>query len=135
MKVIRNARSNHYCGPAALSLLTGKSVDEVAAALRERFNRRAIFGVTGVAMREILRQYGHDPSPVLTDGSRPTLARFLRMTKDRGPGERFLINVTGHYLVLRGRKLYDNKNPEGVFVRQYAHRRKRVKAAWRIETL
>ena len=62
------------------------------------------------------------------------LARLLRSLKERGPEHIFLINATWHYVVLRGRKSYDNKNPEGTFVRQYRHRWVRVYATWMVAT-
>lgn len=127
MKVIRNANDNTFCGPAALSLITGKPVSECTAALRAATGRRAIFGVAYREMMAVLPMLGYIAAPIPIGDKPPTLAALLRKLKDRRPEDVYLLSVTDHYLVLRGRKIYDNRNPEGVFVRQYPHRRVRVK--------
>jgi hypothetical protein len=130
MRVLRRENSNTFCGPAALSLITGKSVDDCVSVLkRVRQSTRAVKGVYNEEMREALGHLGYRMH-VLPVRGKPTLARILRSLKERGPEHIFLINTTGHYVVLRGRKIYDNKNPEGIFVRHYRHRRARVYATW-----
>ena len=134
MKVLRREGSNQFCGPAALSLITGRSVDDCVGVLKDvRHNSRAVKGVYNGEMREALIHLGYRMH-VLPVRGRPTLARLLRSLKERGPEHIFLINTTGHYVVLRGRKIYDNKNPKGIFVRQYRHRRARVYATWIVAT-
>jgi hypothetical protein len=98
-----------------------------------RQSTRAIKGVYNTEMRTALVHLGFRMH-VLPVRGRPTLARLLRSLKERGSEHIFLINTTRHYLVLRGRKIYDNKNPEGTFVRQYEHRRARVYATWIVAT-
>lgn len=134
MRVLRREGSNQFCGPAALSLITGRSVDDCVGVLKDvRHSSRAVKGVYNGEMREALTHLGYRMH-VLPVRGRPTLARLLRSLKERGPENIFLINTTGHYVVLRGRKIFDNKNPEGVFVRQYRHRRARVYASWIVAT-
>jgi len=130
VRVLRSVASNQFCGPAALSLITGKSVDDCVSVLKDvRQSSRAVKGVYNGEMREALSHLGYRMY-VLPVRGRPTFARLLRSLKERGPEHIFLINTTSHYVVLRGRKIYDNKNPEGIFVRQYQHRRARVYASW-----
>lgn len=134
MKVLRPVGSSSFCGPAALSLITGRSVDDCVTVLKHiRQSARAIKGIYNTEMREALGHLGYQMH-VLPVRGRPTLAQLLRSLRERGPEHIFLINTTGHYVVLRGRKIYDNKNPEGVFVRQYNHRRARVYASWIVAT-
>ena len=62
-----------------------------------------------------------------------TLARWLKITRPLRschPARPFLVNVTDHYIVVCGRKIYDNFFTEGVWLRRYPHRRIRVKKAW-----
>ena len=134
MKVLRRVGSSSFCGPAALSLITGRSVDDCVTVLKHiRQSARAIKEIYNTEMREALAHLGYQMH-VLPVRGRPTLAQLLRSLRERGPEHIFLINTTGHYVVLRGRKIYDNKNPEGVFVRQYNHRRARVYASWIVAT-
>lgn len=150
MQVKRNAKSNGFCGPAALSLLTGEHVDDCVAAVREirkarRPNKRVcIRGMHNLEMLRVLRNLGFQYNPLHARpdypvrprskhaGNAPTLAQFLRWKRDRTPSQRFLLCTRNHYLVLRGNKIYDNNNPTGVFIRQYNHRRKRITAVWEV---
>jgi hypothetical protein len=130
VRVLRSVASNQFCGPAALSLITGRSVDDCVSVLKNvRHSSQVVKGVYNGEMREALNHLGYRMH-VLPVRGRPTLARLLRSLRERGPEYIFLINTTGHYVVLRGRKIYDNKNPEGILVRQYQHRRARVYASW-----
>ena len=148
MEVIRTEKSNKFCGPAALSLLTGRPVDEIVLAVKNlRISDegirgyRPLKGMYNSEMIAVLGQYGFELVRMAREcqdvyrlyDARPTLARWLRAKRQyrqEHPDAKILLNVTGHYLVLHGRKLYDNHNPEGVWLRQYRHRRIRVKHAW-----
>lgn len=164
MNVKRNAESNRYCGPAALSLLTGRHVDECTAQLRANRaswrpgRRHAIRGCFSQEILRVLHQWGfssqalHEQSnwpkkqkTVTKTGAfvlvkprtrvlGPTVAGFLRLTRSRTPEQRFFVATSTHFLVVRGRKIYDNLNPEGVFIREYRHRRYRITGAWEITT-
>lgn len=130
MKVRREEGDNRFCGPAALSLLTGRKVPTITAALRDITGDRAIKGVHNWAMRKALTLFGRNVEVVFTKYQttrmRPTLVGAIRMLKTRKPNEKFLITLSTHYVVLKGRKLYDNVHPTGVFLRQYPYRRSRV---------
>jgi hypothetical protein len=135
----RNKNSNHYCGPAAIALLTGRHVDDVAYVLREMSGRRAIKGVNNRWMVAALASMGRMALPVPTGaiargGLAPTLTQALAgCLKGRRPDAAFLLIVTGHYVVIQGRKLWDNKHPDGVYLGECPYRRKRVKAVWAVE--
>jgi hypothetical protein len=134
MKVNRAVHSNTYCGPAALSLLTGQHVDICTHLLKKfRNSTRPVAGVYNREVFNVLDYFGFiaTPLPPCT-GAGQTVAGFLRNLQDREPDAMYLINTTHHYLVLRGRKLFDNHHPEGIFIRQYPHRRSRVCSAWRV---
>jgi len=134
MKVIRNDRDNRYCGPAALSLITGRPVSECTEELRRHTGQRAIRGVYRNDLLDVSRRMGTRLINVPVIGTpgqqRPTLVKLLRQLRERHADDVYLINITGHYIVLKGIKLFDNVNPDGVFIRRYAHRRKRVKYVW-----
>lgn len=146
MKLIRTPHSNHFCGPAALALITGRPVDEVVAAVKAYRRRVApgkglrVKGMSNPELLSVLADFGIESirMPTMDDdyrlrGLRPTLARWLRenkLARLRHANWPFLVNITGHYIVVFGRKIYDNAHPEGVWLRQYHRRRARVKMAW-----
>lgn len=125
MRVEKRPGGNRYCGPAALSAIVGLTTDSAAQILREITGQRAIGGVTIASMSEALRRLGfriHDPIRYreARAGSlqRPTLARWLR-EYPRGAEEVVLVCITGHFLVVKGHKIYDNHHPDGVWIRSY----------------
>ncbi len=132
VQVIRNKGDNTYCGPAALSLLTGHHVSLCCHYVRKvRFNARPVKAISNGTMVRTLEHMGKKVAPVTFTGS-PTLVGLVRRLRARRPAQRFLIRTTGHFLVLQGRRVYDNLNPTGVFFGKYNHRRYRVLAAWEV---
>jgi hypothetical protein len=139
MKLIRDKHSNHYCGPAAVALLTGVHVDEAARALRAASGERAVKGTVNRHMMTALSLLGHMAIPVPTqsvNGRPPTLTQALKgALRGRQVETRYLVTLTGHYVVIQGRKLYDNKHPQGVRLTECPYRRKRVRALFSVVIL
>lgn len=140
MKVKRGERSNSFCGPAALSLITGKHVDECVKHVHDYRNsvecrRRNVRGMSNWEMTWTLRRMGFEQSKLMLPKQNPTLVAFMRWLKRQNHWDAkatYLIHVTGHYVVMKGIKLFDNHHPEGIFFGKYDHRRWRVKHAWAI---
>lgn len=140
MRVSRNPGDNSYCGPAALSLLTGYHVSLCAYELRKVTGKRAIRRIDNGPMIAALLRLGKRvrevplaPNHVCGALRRaPTLVGLSALLSGRTPLQRFLIRTKTHFLVLRGRKVYDNLNPEGIWFGQYNHRRYRVQACWEV---
>lgn len=123
---------NRWCGPYAVSHLLGCCTGEAAARLRRVSGRRQITGIAPRYVLSVLRGAGLFPVDVwnfrhLGATDRPTLAQFLKGKR----GGLYLVNVTGHYIVVNGWHIFDNSHPKGVKRRKWRKRRKRVKAAWR----
>lgn len=131
MKILRNKNSNHYCGPAAIALLTGVHVDEAARALRVASGKRAVKGAVNRHMMEALSLLGHFAIPVPV-ASKPTLTQALAGPLRGRQAETYLVTLTGHYVVIQGRTLYDNKHPEGVRLTECPYRRKRVRSLFSV---
>jgi hypothetical protein len=150
MTINRNKNSNRFCGPNALAALTGRHVDDTAHALRIVTKRKAIKGVFNRHMVAALELLGyratlvpvqrpltavmvHRTKAARTAQAFPTLTQVLRgALKGRGAAP-YLVNTTGHYVVIRGRMLFDNKHPEGIRLTECPYRRKRVKAIYAVE--
>ena len=131
LKVTKQSGDNTYCGPAALSIITGKPVSEVMRILHTYvLERRRVRGMWNHEMESCLWKMGYETRLVQLPLRMPTVAQWLR--NERKPDDTFLVQVSHHYIVVRGRKIADNRNPEGVFLRQYQHRRSRVHKVWHV---
>jgi len=135
---------NRYCGPAALAYVTRTDPKYAAKVLREVSGRRAIIGVRAYEMTEALKHLGLGYKAMTiadrivsrrrTNGCRlipQSLCQWLD-TFQPNADEEFIVNVTGHYLVIHGERYYDNGCHLGKPVSACPHLRKRVKNAWRI---
>lgn len=123
---------NKYCGPAAVSAVAGVSTDRAAALMRHKGGRRSIRGAFNHEVLGAFRYLGWDN--IMTDsfrkGRRPTLARWL--DGDRCRKSAYLVNVTGHYVVVRGDWFADSRQREPVHVDAAPGRRARVVKTWRL---
>lgn len=116
---------NRYCGPAAFSAITGKPAEHGARLMRQISGRPAIKGVHHLDLRESLFQMGYrTKSRAMV--KRPTLARFLRERTGELTTAMLLIELSSHYIVVKGRKAVDNFTEEPKFIRKFPHRRARV---------
>lgn len=62
----------------------------------------------------------------------PTLAEWMRAKRD--PNAHYILEVTNHWVLVKGRKFVDTfTKGEWVFLRSAPHRRKRVRGIWRVE--
>ncbi|HKV44611.1 MAG TPA: hypothetical protein VJT32_08060 [bacterium] len=136
MTIQRNKSSNRFCGPAALAAITGIHVDDAAYTLRKVSGKRFIKGIGTRHMLAAIERLGHRAQPMklgLTYGY-PTLTQALAgVLKGRPSDARYLVLITGHYVTIQGRRLVDNKHPEGIALTACPYRRKRVKGVWQIE--
>jgi hypothetical protein len=128
---------NHYCGPAALAYVLRSDPDHAAGLLRKVSGKRSIHGVTNVQLEAVLRLAGivfAKPAPTQgLDGATartplPTLARWY----DAAPPGEHIVCITGHYLVIHGHRMFDNRCHLGKPMALCPYLRRRVKAAWRI---
>ena len=138
MTLLRSKHSNRYCGPAALALIAGIHVDDSARILRETTGKRAIkscsvHGLTAGLMRCGYLTFPIARGPMIPRGMRPTLTGFLRDIGGLRETETALVLITGHYVVLRGGMLYDNRNAGGIEIAGSRYSRCRVIQGWRVE--
>jgi hypothetical protein len=98
---------NGWCGPAAVSIVTGATTNEVSKVMQRR-----IFRAPGAVRRTgsyevdcALRAYGLKLRFFSRPSPRPTLAGWLRENKElRTAGTVFLINAGDHWQVVSGRR-------------------------------
>ena len=94
--VTRKPRGNRFCGPAAISALTGLDTDQTAALIREISGRRQVTGTRASHMLDVLSHCGLSAARV-PGANRQTLAAWLANNEYRlNPGRVYLI-VAGHH--------------------------------------
>lgn len=126
--VQKDIKTIAWCGPSAISAVTGKPLSEVVRALKDITGRQQIKGLSGLALCKGLRHFGVDAfcTEEFGKGTRPTLATWLREAKRRGWTGPSIVNVTGHYVVVDARRFVDNRQQTPVPHKQARGRRARV---------
>jgi len=141
-KGIRN-----WCGPSAMSMLTGRSVGycaqlcaEYASRTRMRHNwsdgwhlvehtRKTIRGVGNDELLHAMDKIGYKMIPV-TGYRGLTLFRFFETMPSNLWKASLLINITNHYVVGKLGKVYDNRDPRGSDSRKYYCRKAKIESIW-----
>jgi len=136
MKIHQIHGKNSYCGPSAISPITGYSSDDAATVLRSLNGRRAIKGASQWDVRCALHAFGVDSTEIYNAprGKGITLAQWLKQSvEDRKAGVVFLIVAGWHYQVVCGRKATCGRIREIVSVRDKSlKRRSRVSQVYRL---
>ena len=115
---VNNAKGdlNRYCGPAALSIVTGMATGEAARLLRHHSGKASIKGTTDGQMIRAFRACGVTMKPIYfkpaeakvirgKTETRPTLTQWLRDSQSiRTPGRVFLISAGHHWQIISGRR-------------------------------
>jgi len=124
------------CGPGAISAITGKPVSDIKEAAYDVKGCRYICGMTNFEVEQTLLQFGYHANCLLRLNGKVTFAKWLRDRKnDYMMNSLFLVQLTKHYVVVKGRKMVDNHTMEPVFIRKAPHRRRRVQTVWVINKL
>jgi hypothetical protein len=135
----RPARDNRYCGPAAISFLTGCNTDEAAWLIRRITGRKSVIGTTTGEIADVLRLFGMRLACVLRNRGAirggPTLAGLRKQRPEmRGDGQLYLVDAGEHWQLLTGDR-YACGRVGGVvsFKDSRVKRRSRVAAVYRVE--
>lgn len=119
-----------WCGPSALSILTGRTYEDADAALRRIMAREEITYSHDIALMLALGEFGYKAASVALGDryqSAPTLRRYL----DERPGaERavpLMVFVTGHVLCAHMGWLCDNQSRRPVQLEAFPGHRRRVR--------
>lgn len=126
---------NRYCGPGAISLLTGISTGAAALWLRVVSGQKAIMRVAPCYMVSVLMHAGTvtpQPKPLREMRWPVSLSTFVAGL----PDGRYLIHVTGHYVAatVNGteRRIADNRSVYAYTPDTFKRGGMRVREAWRI---
>lgn len=127
---------NRFCGPSALSILTGLDTGRCAALLRRVSGRACIKGTYTGEMRKALRELGIDSlGGGVLQGTNMTLAQWSKRTREsRGQGT-YLIVVGHHWAVVQGRRFACGWATKSVPLGRAPKRRRRVTAVYSLVRL
>ena len=130
---------NRWCGPAVISAVTRCTTDDAAKAIRYHSGQRAVMGCYTEDLKRALRSHwGVDSKKVCgyrftPPSQRPTLAKWLRDSKDiRTSGRVFLVIAGHHFQLVSGRRYVCSQTTDVVSVRAAPHRRARVEEVWEL---
>lgn len=136
-EINHDIRSTLWCGPAALATVSGQPVSVVMQAFREVTGKKTIKGVGWTALSRAAARLGLklEPLPLPFNHEThqwPTLAAYVRQNGTLFADCPVIVNVTGHYVTVWGKKFNDNWTVKPVSLKKAPRRRARVKAAWRV---
>lgn len=129
---------NKFCGPAAISIVTGMDTGQAARLIRTTNRMRKVTGTTDAQMMRALRACGismirhYDGDGKAKD--RPTVTQWLRDSqKMRTPGRVFLVDAAHHWQIITGRRFCCGIVREIISIKdKRANRRGRVKAVYEL---
>jgi hypothetical protein len=102
---------NKYCGPAVLSILTGKSTDECARVISSINGKYTIEGVELKHLLEAASRMGFD-----NEGIEPAATLFGTLIRLATRDGVYIVTITGHFVVIevKDKKIYfcDNHTKE-----------------------
>lgn len=127
-----------WCGPAALATISGQPVSACMAAIRACWwdKSKPIKGISNTTLVKAAAVLGFR----LTEIKMPfhhqvTLACW---TREHGPmfaDAPVVVNVTGHYVTVKGQSFNDNSTRKPVSLKRAPHRRARVQRAFTVEPM
>jgi len=136
------ADKNRYCGPSAISIITGMTTGEAARLLRHVSGRKTIKGTWTSEVTDVLEMCNIKASYEsfglkLNHSKGPTLARFLKHTvKERNAKRVFLISAGRHWQVIQGRRIVCGILGDPTSIRDKSvRRRKRVNKCYELSVM
>jgi len=133
-----------WCGPAALSAVTGRPTSEIVRVIKDiRKSTRPVKGVRtstlglaaqrlGYKLESIWNLYFEGPEGGMQRRKQPTLAAFTRDFSAYFQTFPVIVNLTHHYVTIHKNTFVDNHVEQPVRLKKAPHRRCRVEGAWRV---
>jgi len=125
---------NRFCGPSVISALTNLTTGEAARLIRKQTGKACVMGTHSWEVANALRACNIELHDMAVERPRPTLARWLKLSKeDRTPGRVFLILAGHHWQLVSGRRYTCGRIREIVSIRdKRVKRRARVRQVWEL---
>jgi hypothetical protein len=119
---------NRFCGPSVISAVTTLSSGEAARLIRKQTGRKAVTGTSTWEVKKALEACNVKMNQCRYPSTFPTLAAWLRLSKqDRTTGRIFLIVAGHHWQLVSGRRYTCGRVREIISIRD-----KRVKRRARV---
>lgn len=115
---------NRYCGPAAISIVSGIDTTRAAKLLRRVSGKTMICGVHTCHMKSALLKLGYEIRQVKYVGN--TLAQWLE--SDRDLTAMYLVTSGHHYSIVQGDRYCCGQTKKVVHVSKAAHRRSHMES-------
>ena len=117
-------RQRSWCGPYAIATLAGVDYDTAYDRVCRVLGVQSIAGMRNNQTLKVLKDYGLRVMPLpraevydiisygdgYSTARRLTLAQWLKRRPPLPQGAMYLVQVTGHYLVVRGSRIIDNRS-------------------------
>ena len=137
IKAVNNSISepNRYCGPAVISAVTGMNTGEAARLIRSVSGQRAVKGAHTTHVRRAMKLCGISSYIVHIPLERkPTLAQWLKNSKERRTtGRVFLVVAGNHFQLIEGRRYVCGRTRDIVSIKdQQVKRRCRVEEVYEL---
>ena len=145
----KNPNGSNYCGPSALTVLTGRTYESVEKTIlkyrrskrRVGGNTKKVAGMWNPEMSAVMILLGYKmtgfryyhPS-ILRDYRDLTLRQYMRKTHGKRGKLWLLVQTTSHYLVVRGNRVWDS-GMNGVTISKANYKRGILKRIWVVERL
>lgn len=131
--VNRKNRGNRYCGPAAISIITGCDTDDAAKLIRAYNGDRPVRGAYTTHVLNVLHDIGYRCYDVKFERG-TTLAGWLRATHGERGGKVYLVVAGNHFQVVSGNRFCCGRTRQIVGLKHdKVKRRARVKQVIRVE--
>jgi len=127
--VVNDARGRVMCGPAAIAMITGRTLQQAKEAVYAEKGKRHVCRMSMGLVLDVLLSLGWICSESVL-GGRPTFAAWLR-EHDRGD-DVWLVVLTNHFMVVQGDVAGDNVTMRPVPLAEAPNRRARVLGAYRV---
>ena len=130
--------SNRYCGPAIMSMLTGKSADSNGPIVKEMRNitgQRAIRSYSATNLFEMLKRHGFQPKVTYKSIQKQglTLNQWLNSDGKDRIGRTFVILAFHHFFIVQGNKYFDRPYGFNVDVRKAPRVKRRGRMVYAFE--
>lgn len=130
MKLHKITGANKYCGPGALSAVLGIPSHEASKLVRRYNDKQAVRGLHNFELCKTLEGIGVE----YTDSYYAKPLTFAQWLQEANPDALYIVNVTRHYIVVKGNEWIDNITRKIQSVETFK-KRARVKATFRIESV
>ena len=145
----KNPNGSNFCGPSALTVLTGRTYESVEKTiLKHRRSKRRVggnikkvVGMHSAEMSAVMVLLGYKMSgfrvnhpSVLRNYRGSTLRQYMRKTHGKRGKLWLLVSTTSHYLVVRGNRIWDS-GMNGVTISKATHKRGIIRTIWVVERL